>query len=251
LNLFLIAMIYIIIQMFCVWLLYRVTKNPSIVDVAWAAGLTVSGLIYLWSEPVNLRLFVISGLLLIWGLRLGGYLWFTRIRKSIIDKRYIKLSENWKIAKSLGFFLNFQLQGLFILIISIVFLFAVTGTGQTLSWVDGLGVWLVVTGIIGETIADQQLYHFKKQQLGNVCDLGLWKYSRHPNYFFEWIVWCGFTIFGLQHNVGCLGIVSPLLLYLIMTKITGPLTEAVSIASRGEAYLAYQRTTPQFFPGRK
>jgi steroid 5-alpha reductase family enzyme len=251
LHLFLLAMIYILIQMFCVWLLYRFTKNPSIVDVAWAMGLMVTGLIYLWSQPFNLRLFVISTLLIIWGLRLGGYLWFTRIRKAIVDKRYVKLSENWKIAKSLGYLLNFQLQGFFILIISSVFLFAVAGTAQTLSWLDGLGVLLVLIGVIGETIADQELYHFQQQHRGKVCDLGLWKYSRHPNYFFEWIVWCGFTIFGLQHIFGCIGIVSPLLLYLIMTKMTGPLTEKVSIMSKGEAYLAYQRTTPQFFPGRK
>ena len=249
LNLLFIAMGYVIIQMICVWILYRMTDNPSIVDVAWPIGLVITGLIYLWSSTINFRLTIISLILICWGIRLGTYLWVTRIRKSIIDKRYLKLSENWVIAKPLGFFLNFQLQGFFILIISSVFLFAGTASNSAMSWVDCLGTLLAIIGIIGETLADYQLYTFQQDNKGKVCDSGLWQYSRHPNYFFEWLIWCGFSLYGLQHHFGYISFISPVFLFIILIKITGPMTEKGSISSRGEAYLAYQRITPMFFPG--
>jgi steroid 5-alpha reductase family enzyme len=243
-----IVWIYIIMQMLVVWVLYRILKNPSIVDVAWSLGLMVSGLIYLWSGPFNFRITMISCVLILWGLRLAGFLWYTRIRVGKVDKRYTALSNNWKIAKSLGFFFNFQLQGFFILIISSVFLFAVQSTSQEPSILDWLGVIVALLAIIGESIADAQLYHFQKNHKGEVCQAGLWNYCRHPNYYFEWLVWCGFTLFALHDPLGWLACISPALLYVIMTKMTGPLTERESLASRGQAYLDYQNSTPMFFP---
>lgn len=246
-----IVAIYIFLHMFGAWGVYRLTNNPSVVDVAWGLGLMVSGLIYLWSQPMNARLIVISSLLILWGVRLSGYIWYTRIRKGIVDKRYLKLSEDWKIARPLGFFLNFELQGLFILIMSSVFFFAATQTYQAFSILDVFGVCLVLIGIIGESVADWQLHRFQSSHKAEVCKAGLWSYSRHPNYFFEWVVWCGFAVFGLKHTFGCVGLLSPLVLYYIMTRITGPLTEKGSLVKRGEAYLLYQRQTPMFFPFKK
>lgn len=246
-----IVAIYIFLQMCVAWVGYRLTKNPSIVDVIWGVGLMVSGLIYLWSVPINTRLIIISALLILWCIRLSGYLWYTRIRKGLVDIRYLKLSDSWKISKSLGFFLNFQLQGVFILIMSSVFLFAATKPETSMSLTDWLGVILTLVGIVGETIADWQLYHFQQARTGKVCQVGLWNYSRHPNYFFDWLAWCGFALFGLGHPLGCIGLLSPLVLYIIMTRITGPLTEKGSLIKRGEAYLLYQRQTPMFFPFKK
>jgi steroid 5-alpha reductase family enzyme len=234
--------------MLTVWVLYRILKNPSIVDTAWALGLMISGLIYLCSAPFNFRIGIISSVLIIWGMRLGGYLWYTRIRKGIVDKRYLKLSENWKIAKSVGFLLNFQLQGFLILIISSVFLLAAHDSPSTLSLLDWAGVILALVAIAGETLADYQLYSFQQTNKGEVCQSGLWKYSRHPNYYFEWLIWWAFTLFALHFPLGWIAWVSPLLLYLLMTKVTGPLTERGSIAARGQAYLDYQRRTAMFFP---
>jgi steroid 5-alpha reductase family enzyme len=89
---------------------------------------------------------------------------------------------------------------------------------------------------------------FKAQHKGGVCNIGLWNYSRHPNYFFDWLTWLGFTLFGIQSNNGYLGLVSLLLLYLIFTRITGPLTERGSVQSRGQKYIDYQNQTSVFFP---
>jgi steroid 5-alpha reductase family enzyme len=101
---------YLVVQMSIVWVIYRILKNPSVVDASWSIGLMMSGLIYLGSSPINARNITVSILLIMWALRLAGYLWYTRIRQGHVDKRYKELSSNWKISRSLGFFLNFQLQ---------------------------------------------------------------------------------------------------------------------------------------------
>lgn len=236
------------IHMCLIWCVYRYLKNPSVVDVGWASGLTLCGLIYLFANPITSRSFILGLLLVLWGGRLGIYLWYTRIRVGYVDKRYKKLSDHWKIAKPLGYFLNFQLQGLLIMIIAIPWYFCGISAINSLSMIDYFGILLAVLSLIGETMADHQLQQYKKSPSGAVCTIGLWCYSRHPNYFFEWLVWCAFSLFGFTHNYGFIGLISPVILYLIMTQITGPMTEAGSIESRGQAYINYQKTTPMFFP---
>lgn len=240
--------VYLVLQMSFVWLLYRLLKNPSVVDVSWSLGLMMSGLIYIFYQPIDPRLIVLSCLLIVWALRLAGYLWYTRIRQGHVDKRYLQLSDQWKIAKSLGFFLNFQLQAIFIFILSIVFLLSAAGSPKNMSYLDYIGTFLVIMGVIGESIADMQLYHFRNTQKGKVCNAGLWNYSRHPNYFFELLVWFGFALFALHSRYGWLGLISPLWLYIIFTKMTIPITERGSIESKGQAYIDYQKRTPMIFP---
>jgi steroid 5-alpha reductase family enzyme len=218
------------------------------VDVGWASGLTLSGLIFLFSEAFTTRTIVLGVLLILWGGRLGLYLWYNRIRLGHIDKRYTNLSDGWKIAKPLGFFLNFQLQGLLIMLVATPWYFSGQATTQSLNILDYVGIVLAILALTGETLADNQLQQYKRVPTGALCTVGLWHYSRHPNYFFEWLVWCAFTLFGFAHSYGFIGLVSPLTLYLIMTQITAPMTEAGSLKSRGQAYLEYQKTTPMFFP---
>lgn len=243
-----IVFFYLVLQMCFVWVVYRLLKNPSIVDASWSIGLMISGLIYLLSIPITLRNTLVSGLLVLWAFRLAGYLWYTRIYQGHIDKRYTELSNQWKISQSLGFFLNFQLQGLLILFISFVFFLIRNTTQASLSLIDGIAIILIILGVIGESVADTQLYQYKKNQNGGLCNIGLWHYSRHPNYFFDWLTWLGFALFAVQSNKGYLAIISPLILYLIFTQITGPLTERGSVKSRGEKYINYQKQTPMFFP---
>ncbi|WP_133137615.1 DUF1295 domain-containing protein [Legionella rowbothamii] len=243
-----IVMIYLFLQMIFMWGLYRILKNPSVVDVSWSLGLMVSGLIYLYLVPLNFRTQVTGILLIIWAWRLAFYLWYTRIREGHVDRRYTELSSRWKISPSLGFFINYQLQGLLILVISSVF-FLISQSGLThITLIDILAFFIITVGIIGETVADLQLQGFKMRHKGEVCNLGLWNYSRHPNYFFDWLSWIGFALLALQSNIGYLGLVSPLMLYIIFTRMTGPLTERGSIESRGQKYIEYQKQTPMFFP---
>lgn len=247
-NIIAIVLFYLCLQMCLVWVVYRLTKNPSVVDASWSMGLMASGLIYVWHLPMSPRHALIGALLILWALRLAGYLWYTRLRHGHIDKRYTALSTHWKISQSLGFFLNFQLQGLLIFVISFVFYLISTSNNPGMTLMDGVAMVVVLLGVLGESLADLQLNGFKAQQKGGVCNIGLWSYSRHPNYFFDWLTWLGFTLFAIQSHRGYLGIVSPVLLYVIFTRMTGPLTERGSIESRGQKYIDYQKRTSMFFP---
>ncbi len=246
---FLIAIAVIFSHMSLIWLWYRYTKNPSVVDVGWASGLTLIGMIYLYTSPISMKKIILSLVLFIWGLRLGGYLWYTRIRPNVLDKRYAQLSKNWKMSKPLGFLLNFQFQGLLVGIVSLPWYFvSQLSVDDSLSTIDYLLILMALFSIATESLADFQLQSFKARHVGKVCDVGLWFYSRHPNYFFEWLTWCVFVCFAFPAPLGWLGCISPLVLFVIMTRITAPLTEKSSIESRGELYLSYQKSTPMFFP---
>jgi steroid 5-alpha reductase family enzyme len=105
--------------------------------------------------------------------------------------------------------------------------------------------------MIGEAVADQQLHNFKKNTAnkGKTCQVGLWKYSRHPNYFFDWLVWIGFATFAVTSPWGFVGILSPALILCFLLGLTGiPATEAQALRSRGEEYRDYQRRTSAFVP---
>jgi steroid 5-alpha reductase family enzyme len=113
----------------------------------------------------------------------------------------------------------------------------------------GAAVWAI--SILGEAVADGQLKAFKKNPAnkGKVCDVGLWNYSRHPNYFFESMIWIGYALVALNGDYGWLGLLSPITITLLLFRVTGiPLTEQQAIRSKGEAYIEYQRTTSMFVP---
>ncbi|MDI1353226.1 MAG: DUF1295 domain-containing protein [bacterium] len=242
------VLLIIFIHMSLIWLWYLYSNNPSVVDVGWASGLTLSGLIYLNQSGLSSRSVLLSVALFLWGIRLGGYLWWTRIRPQHLDKRYTSLSSSWNLNKSFGFFVNYQLQGFFIFIISMSWYFTSLNSAKTINFLDLFGLLIFIIALIFEAIADIQLQQFKKECPGHVCNQKLWCLSRHPNYFFEWLVWCSFSLFALSSPYGLLAILSPLTLYLIMRFITIPITEQGSINSRGERYIEYQTITPQFFP---
>ncbi len=231
-----------------VWLYYRVTNNPSVVDVAWSLGHWLAGSIFLFASGINQRSLLLWIFLTIWALRLAAYLYWTRIRVGIVDKRYTQLSQQWRMAPSLGFFLNFQMQA--VLIILVVCSLYINGQSHdsSIGLLQLFGLLIVGLAIALETIADLQLRRFVQSHKGQVCNVGLWQYCRHPNYYFEWLVWVGFAITALPLSYGFIGMLSPLTLYIIMTQITGPMTEQGSLASKGQAYSDYQASVPMFFP---
>lgn len=246
-SVMLVVCLYLILQMSIVWLVYRATENPSYVDVSWSIGIAVSGLIYLATSTFLLLHLLSAAFLIIWCTRLAGYI-YLRIAQGEVDKRYEQLSAQWTMAKSKGFFINFQFQGFLILFVSLPLYFIASRTSTGLSLLDIIGMSIIALGIIGEIFADKQLAAFKRNPSGPVCNVKLWSHCRHPNYFFEWLIWCGFAVLALPASFGWLGLLSPALMYWIMAHITGPITEANSLKSRGEAYAAYQKTVPMFFP---
>lgn len=229
--------------MSAVWVIAKIIKNPSIIDSFWALGLMSAGLIYLWPHYASSRYQIIMLLLCIWGFRLAFYLLFTRIFKREVDKRYLQLSKTWR-----NYFLNFQFQGLLIFLVSACFYFVAHSGHDVITFIDLIAVMFCLVGIIGECLADVQLYEHKKSGSKTVCNTGLWATSRHPNLFFDCMTWFGFAFFALGSSWGCLALLSPLVLYIVMTRVTIPITERASIKSRGEAYVNYQKTTPMFVP---
>lgn len=241
-----VAALFILMVVF--WCYYLYKNNPGVIDLGWVLGLFLCGNLYLLRNGITHYTLFYSALLFLWALRLGWYLYFTRIKPNIIEKRYVKISADWNVKKSLGFFLNFQFQGILIIFIALPFLFIGSNYAHAITFIDVLIALLVLIGIMGEAIADYQLHNFLQKHKGKLCNVGLWNYSRHPNYFFEWLVWLGFALAALQAKDGQMGFVSPLLLITIMVFITGPITEKSSLESKGDTYREYQKTTSMFFP---
>jgi steroid 5-alpha reductase family enzyme len=239
-------------MMFVLWLIFLITDNAAIVDVGWAGGLATLAAFYAYRpDGAHLRQLVIAGMTCIWGGRLALYLLFTRVIGQPEEGRYVQLRREWKTnirAKFLGFF---EFQALLCVLLSGPFLFPALNTRPQLSRFEiaGAAIWLV--GMIGEAIADFQLSRFKSDagNRGRTCRDGLWRLSRHPNYFFEWVIWMGFAIFALGSPYGYIGLISPALILYFLLRVTGiPATEAQAIRSKGDDYREYQRTTSAFVP---
>lgn len=239
--------LYIFILMTFAWLLYLKSKNPGIIDVFWPISITFTAAYYTLIKTPSLSNIAFLAVGIFWCLRLAGHLFFTRIKPKLIEKRYDEFSKDWQGKKLLGFFIHYQLQGVLAIIIATPFIWI-----KVFNVTAIIGLTLIIIGIIGETIADMQLYFFKKQKKGPVCNTGLWRYSRHPNYFFEIVIWVGFAVAAITSNPwSFIALISPSLLTFIMVKITGPLTEKTSLESKGEAYVHYQKTTSFIIPWKK
>ena len=118
-------------------------------------------------------------------------------------------------------------------------------------WTDWVGVLIWTIALVGEGLSDFQLARFRQrpESKGEVCQDGFWKYSRHPNYFFEWLHWCAYVMLAITAPLGWLTILAPVAMWFFLNRVTGiPLTEIQAIKSRGEKYRRYQRTTNAFFP---
>ncbi len=239
-------------MMFVLWIIHLIIHNAAIVDVGWAAGLGTLGLFYAVVGPgYPARKWAMASMAGFWGLRLAAHLLFTRVIGQPEEGRYVQLRKEWKTNLPLRFLFFFEFQALLDVALSLPFLLACLDTHAPLGTLEkvGAGIWLF--GILGEAIADQQLNVFKKNPAsrGKTFRAGLWRYSRHPNYFFEWLIWVGYAVFALGSPWGWLGLISPALILYFLLGVTGiPATEEQALRSRGAEYRAYQRTTSAFVP---
>ena len=238
--------------MLILWLISLHTKNAGIVDVGWTFGLLLCAVVYcILTAGYSVRKALLLGMVGIWAFRLGGYLFFTRVWRQPEEGRYRQIRQDWKTNINLKFFFFFEFQALLDAVLSLPFLFAATNATPVISWIEYLGVALWAVSIGGEAAADAQLNAFKKNAAnkGKTCRVGLWNYSRHPNYFFEWFIWIAWLIFALGSPNGWIAILCPALMLWFLFKITGiPATEAQALRSRGEDYRQYQQTTSAFVP---
>ncbi len=239
--------------MLSVWIwAYRI-KNAGVVDIFWAFNFSlIAVILYFLSSGSPARKMLICGMVFIWSMRLGIYL-LIRVGSHLDTEegRYKKLREEWAPNPDLKFFFFFQMQALSNIYLAIPFFLTAFNPNPEISILEYIGTAVWAISIVGEGVADAQLKMFKNNTAnkGKVCDVGLWNYSRHPNYFFESMIWVGYFLVALNASYGWLGILSPLTILFLLFRLTGiPMTEEQSIRSRGDAYREYQRTTSVFVP---
>jgi len=240
------------VMMFAIWLLSVRLNNAGIVDVGWSTGLVILAVWYAWQGPgFGPRKWLTAGMVTFWGLRLASHL-IRRIASEPEDGRYQQLRREWA-GKNINrrFFFFFEFQALLDVVLSLPMLLAAMNPEPELSVLEYAGVALWLVAVIGESVADAQLAAFKRNPAnrGRVCQAGLWRYSRHPNYFFEWFIWVAWLVYALASPWGWLAVVCPALMLFFLFRVTGiPATEAQALRSRGEEYARYQATTSAFVP---
>jgi len=238
--------------MTALWAVQRRTGNATIVDIAWTGGvwwMALLATVYPWDQPSAVR-FVVLASVTVWAARLLAHV-IPRIRNEGEDPRYAELRHKWGDKAQLRLFLYvFQAQGLLVPLLGVPFLLAAHAPPATW-WLPGTGALLFVVALLGESVADRQLAAFKADPAnkGRVCKRGLWRWSRHPNYFFEFCVWLGWGLMAAATPWGWLGFLAPGLILFFLLCVTGiPPAEAQALRSRGDAYRQYQRETSAFIP---
>lgn len=241
------------ITMLIGWIYEGKTNNAGVVDVLWSALMVCLPIVYAWQMDGDIVLRIASAALMsLWYLRLFVHL-SARVFSEPEDGRYRYLRDYWGDKTHRNHFFFFQFQALLAWGFTLpIWWLAQVETFQmiwlVLAFILAIGAW------IGVYIADKQLAEFRQNPAnkGKVCQQGLWFYSRHPNYFFEWCHWFSYPVIAIGMAGGEWLWLMPVVMFVFLYFITGiPYTEQQAIRSRGEAYRQYQQTTSAFIPWRK
>lgn len=259
---FMVYGLFLLIMVTVVFLIAQFKSDNSLMDIAYGPIFLATSFatIYFYSGA-SLLTYLITGLTALWSLRLGLRIY--RKNKGLPeDARYAKWRLEWQEKGSIYFVIRSYLQinllqGLVILIVSLPFIISI-GTQNIannlplkVSIVAGVLVFLI--GLLIEGLADYQLDRFianKKAGIekANLMRIGLFRYSRRPNYFGETLIWWGMSILVLSLPLGYLALLSPILITYIVTKVTGPMLEDIFLAKYGDEYREYMKTTSYFIP---
>ncbi|BAM87229.1 hypothetical protein S58_12190 [Bradyrhizobium oligotrophicum S58] len=238
------------------WLVQQRTGNSGWVDTIWTFSVGLVGAAgAIWpvggSAP-STRQWLVAVLVAVWSLRLGSHV-AMRSRGIADDPRYAEFAKQWGAAAPRRMFLFLQQQAWGSVPLVFAMFVAAHAPAPELRLQDYLGVLVLLLGIAGEGLADAQLKAFRADPAnkGKVCDHGLWRWSRHPNYFFEWVCWLSYPVIALSFDNpwGLASLLAPLLMYWFLVHVTGiPPLEQQMLRSRGDRYRAYQARTSAFFP---
>ena len=239
------------------WSAQQISGNASWIDFGWTVGVGVTGAAAaLWplaGDAAVERRVAVAALIALWCGRLALHL-LARARRGTDDPRYAALRRQWGDEAAWQMFRFAQAQALAAVPLVLAVLLAAQRSGAWPAWPDALGILIVVTAVCGEGFADRQLRDFAAapENKGKVCDRGLWRWSRHPNYFFEWLGWVGFAVIALDffgNAWSLLALLAPALMYWLLVHVSGlPPLEAHMTRTRGAAFEAYRRRTNAFFP---
>lgn len=232
------------------WLFQRWQGNPAIIDVLWSLSLLTQCAWFAWMLPTDTArawlLLIVVGL---WCLRLAAFVFFTRVLPGHEDQRYTDLANRGGGDPQKALFKAYMFQAIASWMMASVFLVILARPGG-IGVIDLIAAALLLGSLVGESLADRQLDAWKKDPAnkGLACRNGLWGWSRHPNYFFEWTIWVSLAIWALPSSYGWLGIVPAILMYLVLVYGTGiRLNERQCLKSRRD-YPDYQEKVSKFFP---
>jgi steroid 5-alpha reductase family enzyme len=238
------------IVMALVWAVSMRVNNVGYVDVAWAGLMALSALLVgALGEGAEVPRGLVALFGSLWGARLCLHL-LRRVLHEPEDGRYQALRAQWQGSQR-KFFVFFQMQAVVVALFSLPFIAAAgrhanAVTGWTLA---AILVWLL--SVAGESLADRQLEVFRAvpSNRGKSCRSGLWGWSRHPNYFFEWLHWFTYVFLAVGSHLFWWSLTGPVLMFAFLYRVSGiPWTEAQSLRSRGDDYRVYQRQVSAFFP---
>ncbi|MEZ5381532.1 MAG: DUF1295 domain-containing protein [Microthrixaceae bacterium] len=241
--------IAVAIVMLATWLLSVRLSDVSIVDIVWGLGFVVVAHTARAVGDTNPRVDLLTALVTIWGFRLSGYLLWRNWGQGE-DRRYVAMRRRFG-QKFWWFSLiqTFALQGVLILIVSLPVQLAAAGDEVSLGAIAWLGVALWAVGFAFETVGDGQLAGFKADPAneGKVMDGGLWRYTRHPNYFGDFCVWWGLFLVALAAG-GWWGIIGPIVMSVFLLRVSGVTLLEKTITKRRPGYADYVARTSAFVP---
>lgn len=252
------AGLFLILVMSAAWLVQRRTGQGGWADVFWSFGLGAAGvgaaLLPIDATEPSARQWLIAVLVGLWSVRLGLHI-AARAASETEDARYARLRQKWAHGFQVRMFGFLMLQAGAATFLALSIMLAARNPAPGLGLQDGVATLILLAAVMGETVADRQLAAFKADPAhkGQVCDTGLWSWSRHPNYFFEWLGWCAWPVFAVNLSGGWpwgwLALSGPAYIYWLLTRVSGvPLLEAHMRRSRPQAFAAYAARTSVFFP---
>lgn len=253
------AAVALALLMTVAWAVQLRTGQSGWIDAIWSFSVGVVGAAaalvpMAGQEGPTARQMLVAACVFAWSVRLGLHI-ARRTLRGGDDARYQALREEWGKNFVLRLFLFLQVQAAAALVLVISALVAARNTAP-LGWGDALGLAILAVAVIGEAAADAQLARFARSSSakGAVCESGLWRYSRHPNYFFEWLAWLSYPVIAVglpaDNLYGLIALIGPALIYWLLVHVSGiPPLEAHMLKSRGAAFADYQRRVSAFFPG--
>jgi len=240
----------VFVYMAVIFIVASFKKDNSIVDIAWGLGFILVALLFFFLErEFAVRHILVTVLVLIWGARLAVHI-FIRNRGRGEDFRYAQWRREWgKWFLFRGFFQIFMLQGLLLLVIAYPVILTNHSGEEGISYMDLAGVILWVTGFFFEAVGDFQLSRFKRDpgNKGKIMRSGLWKYTRHPNYFGEAVMWWGIFLIALSVRLGWTAIISPFLITFLLLRVSGVTMLEKKYVGNKE-FEEYAKKTSAFFP---
>lgn len=243
------AALALLLYMILFFVIATAITDNSIVDIAWGGGFIVLSLVVLFTGGFfSGRQILLTALITIWGLRLSGYIF---IRHGIVgeDHRYKKWRLEWKHPVLRAFFQVFMLQGVILYIVALPISLSGLQPGEPLFWPNYVGVAFWVIGFFFEAVGDYQKFRFKTkpENKGRTITTGLWRYTRHPNYFGEFMMWWGIFLISIGSGWWYVSIISPVILTYLLLKVSGVAMLEEKYEGDKE-YQAYKERTSAFFP---